>query len=59
MASSLFVLLRSTFILSGSNKVSKKIYRLIIKSLLYASLSDFYNRITIGRIVNRLTKDLR
>jgi len=31
----------------------------MIKSLLYASLGKFYNRVPIGRIVNRLTKDLR
>lgn len=33
-------------------------HRDIIRSLLYTSLSDFYNRIPLGRIVNRLTKDL-
>ena len=31
----------------------------MIKGLLYAGLSEFYNRVPIGRIVNRLTKDLR
>lgn len=31
----------------------------MIKSLLYASLSKFFNRVPVGRIVNRLTKDLR
>jgi ABC-type multidrug transport system fused ATPase/permease subunit len=31
----------------------------MVKKLLYASLSNFYNRIPTGRIVNRLTKDLR
>lgn len=31
----------------------------MIKSLLYASLSNFYNRVPVGRIINRLTKDLR
>ena len=30
----------------------------MIKGLLYTSLSDFYNRIPVGRIVNRLTQDL-
>jgi len=31
----------------------------MIKRLLYASLGNFYNRVPTGRIVNRLTKDLR
>ena len=30
----------------------------MIKGLLYSSLSDFYNRVPLGRIVNRLTNDL-
>lgn len=34
-------------------------HKKIIKSLLYASLTEFYNRVPIGRIMNRLTKDLR
>ena len=29
------------------------------KALLYASLGNFFNRIPVGRIINRLTKDLR
>lgn len=31
----------------------------MIKSLLYASLGNFFNRVPTGRILNRLTKDLR
>lgn len=31
----------------------------MIKNLLYASLSKFFNRVPTGRILNRLTKDLR
>ena len=31
----------------------------MIRKLLYASLSNFFNRIPTGRIINRLTKDLR
>ena len=29
------------------------------KAMLYASLGNFFNRIPVGRIINRLTKDLR
>ena len=31
----------------------------MLKSLLYASITQFYNRIPIGRVINRLSKDLR
>ena len=31
----------------------------MIKSLLKANLIKFYNRVPIGRIINRLAKDLR
>lgn len=31
----------------------------MIKRLLYASLNNFFNRVPTGRIINRLTKDLR
>ena len=31
----------------------------MIKSLVYASLTEFYNRVPQGRIINRLSKDLR
>lgn len=34
-------------------------HRLMINALLKASLRKFYSRVPIGRIVNRLTKDLR
>jgi len=40
-------------------KSATKIHEGMIKSLLYASLTDFYNRIPLGRIINRLSKDLR
>jgi ABC-type multidrug transport system fused ATPase/permease subunit len=30
-----------------------------MKALLYASITKFYNRVPIGRILNRLSKDLR
>lgn len=43
----------------SSNSQGKKVHDKLMKSLLYASLSNFFNRVPIGRIVNRLTKDLR
>jgi ATP-binding cassette subfamily C (CFTR/MRP) protein 1 len=57
--SNLFILFRLyTLILSGA-KQGEKVHKSMMKSLLYASLGNFYNRIPIGRIINRLTKDLR
>jgi len=54
-----FIFIRAyTLILSGA-KQGETVHRNMIKALLYASLGQFYNRIPIGRIVNRLTKDLR
>ena len=36
-----------------------KVHKKMTKALLYASLGNFFNRVPVGRIVNRLTKDLR
>ena len=47
-----------TLVLSGF-KQGEHVHKKIIQSLLYASLNDFYSRIPTGRIMNRLTKDLR
>lgn len=35
------------------------VHRRMMKALLYASLGNFFNRVPVGRIINRLTKDLR
>lgn len=37
---------------------SRKIHRNMMASLLHASLNEFYDRIPIGRILNRFSKDL-
>lgn len=59
LLSNVFIFIRAyTLILSGA-KQGETVHRNMIKALLYASLGQFYNRIPIGRIVNRLTKDLR
>jgi ABC-type multidrug transport system fused ATPase/permease subunit len=57
--SNIFIFFRAyTLVLSGA-KQGEKVHKSMMKSLLYASLGNFYNRIPIGRIINRLTKDLR
>ena len=48
------------FILVGSGiKLGRIIQKKMIKSLLYASINNFYNRVPVGRILNRLSKDLK
>lgn len=47
-----------TLVLSGF-KQGELVHKRIVQSLLYASLNDFYARVPTGRIMNRLTKDLR
>ena len=37
---------------------SRIVHRKLIKTLLYASLSKFFNRIPTGRILNKLSRDL-
>ena len=55
-----FLALTSYLILiNGLKKQSKVVHKEMIKRLLYASLSNFFNRVPTGRIINRLTKDLR
>ena len=40
-------------------KFGQAVHKRIISSLLYASLTRFYSRVPLGRIVNRLSKDVR
>lgn len=59
ISSNFFIFFRAyTLVLSGA-KQGEVVHKSMVKSLLYASLSNFYNRVPIGRIINRLTKDLR
>lgn len=57
--SSLSAFLRAYILVLSGFKQGEIVHRKIIKSLLYASLNEFYSRIPVGRIMNRLTKDLR
>lgn len=54
-----FIFIRATLFLIAGNNQSKLVHNCMIKSLLYADLNNFYNRVPVGRIINRLTKDLR
>jgi ATP-binding cassette subfamily C (CFTR/MRP) protein 1 len=57
--SSFFAFFRILILVLTGFKQSDNIHKSMIKSLLYASIPDFFNRVPIGRIINRLTKDLR
>jgi ABC-type multidrug transport system fused ATPase/permease subunit len=54
-----FIFIRAYVLLIAGNNQSKLVHDKMIKGILYADLSNFFNRVPIGRIVNRLTKDLR
>ena len=46
-------------IVMSTVRFGQAIHKKVIKSLLYASITQFYNRVPLGRIVNRLSKDVR
>ena len=53
-----FAWFRSLFITLANLRTCKKIHNEIIERLLYAPIVEFFDRIPIGRILNRLSKDL-
>lgn len=54
-----FAMIRTTVLLCGSVKSSRIIHRRMITSLLFAPLNEFFERIPVGRILNRLSKDVQ
>ncbi|KRX07923.1 P-loop containing nucleoside triphosphate hydrolase [Pseudocohnilembus persalinus] len=50
--------MRSSVVLLCIFRTGKFIHRKMIVSLLYAPLNEFFDRIPLGRILNRLSKDL-
>lgn len=58
-SSSIFMAIKATILVFSSFRVGKAAHKKMIKALLYTSISKFYNRVPIGRIINRLTKDLK
>jgi hypothetical protein len=53
------MLIRAYTLITGGIRLGATSHKKIIKALLYAPLINFYNRVPMGRIVNRLSKDLR
>jgi ABC-type multidrug transport system fused ATPase/permease subunit len=59
ISASLFLGFRAYLLVMSGIKQGRLIHKKMAKSLLYASLTKFYNRVPVGRILNRLSKDLR
>lgn len=59
LSSSLFILYRASVLILAGVRQGGTVHQLMIDALLKASLRKFYSRVPIGRIINRLTKDLR
>lgn len=51
-------LIRAGIIAFSSIKVSRKMHYLIMKSLFFAPLNEFFERVPVGRILNRISKDI-
>ena len=59
IGATIFIFIRVYKLIMAGTEQGYKVHKKMIKSLLYASLGNFFNRVPIGRIINRLTKDLR
>jgi ATP-binding cassette, subfamily C (CFTR/MRP), member 2 len=53
-----FAFIRFLMIAYSSPKMSLKIHEAMISNLLFSSLNEFFDRVPLGRIFNRLSKDL-
>jgi ATP-binding cassette subfamily C (CFTR/MRP) protein 2 len=54
----LFAFFRSLLVSYSSPKMSTFIHEAMISNLLFSSLNEFFDRVPLGRIFNRLSKDL-
>lgn len=50
--------IRASIIFLCIFRTGKKIHRGMISNLLYAPLNEFFDRVPLGRILNRLSKDI-
>lgn len=53
-----FVFVRLTVVYIANYLMVKKLHKGMVSRLIYASINNFFDRIPIGRILNRLSKDL-
>ena len=58
VAVGLLAIIRTVMITQASLVAAKKAHKSMIVSLLFAPLVQFFERVPIGRILNRLSKDL-
>jgi ATP-binding cassette, subfamily C (CFTR/MRP), member 1 len=59
LSANVFIFFQALILTFTGVKQGKSVHRNIIKGLLYANLIKFFNRVPVGRIVNRLSKDLK
>jgi ABC-type multidrug transport system fused ATPase/permease subunit len=59
ISAAFFGFFRALVISLGSIKQGSVAHKKMIKGLLYASITDFYDRVPTGRILSRISKDLR
>jgi ABC-type multidrug transport system fused ATPase/permease subunit len=59
LSAAFFILYRVYSLVMAGCRQGQIVHRRMMKALLYASLGNFFNRVPVGRIINRLTKDLR
>lgn len=52
-------LVRMGVLVFGSLKCSKLLHKRMSSSVLFASLNDFFERVPLGRILNRFSKDIQ
>jgi ABC-type multidrug transport system fused ATPase/permease subunit len=53
-----FAFFRAILIAVASPKMSLVIHEAMISNLLFSSLNEFFDRVPLGRILNRLSKDM-
>ena len=53
-----FSLARAAILCYSNLKVSRKLHYFIMRSLLFAPLNEFFERVPAGRILNRISKDI-
>jgi ABC-type multidrug transport system fused ATPase/permease subunit len=54
----LFVAIRASILYYSAFITSRKIHQNMVSCLLFAPLNEFFDRIPLGRILNRFTKDI-
>jgi ABC-type multidrug transport system fused ATPase/permease subunit len=59
LTGTIFIFLQALILTVAGVKQGNNVHRNIIKGLLYADIIQFFNRVPLGRILGRLSKDLK